>query len=336
MKVNKLLLLALPLFLFGCANLPNINISLGEKESQATEFDENGCPVEPGELKSNNVKKIDIDGKIIEESSRVRKGKYIGYSFEGKKGQELDFSTETDLCLWLFSPNNELIDGLKLQEDGFYTLQITVPKGSTSFDLTIGLDASIPTASNPISISSSNPSPPSSSPPQNSSQGNGSTTINIPTSKPSQSQSSSLSKNDAIQLVVNWQKAKQSIFAYPYDSQLGSQLLTGKAYRDNINKPGDESSREWLQNNGAYYTYQAQEINSVESFNNSGNQAFLEVVATEQRTLCNKGRPSSDNNTSLDKRRVRYDLQNENGSWKIADYKTVNVIQRSSNPSPAC
>lgn len=333
MKVQKMLLLALPLFLFGCANLPNINISFNEEESKATELDNNGCPVEPGELKEQNVKKIDIDGKAIEESSRVRKGNYLGYSFEAKQGQKLKLSTEADLCIWIFSPNNEVINDLALQEDGSYTVQITVPKGSTSFDLTMGLDTSIPTASNPISIPTSNPSPPS----PNISQGNNSTTINIPTNQPSQPQSSSLSKDEAVQLVVNWQQAKQRIFAHPYDSQIGSQLLTGKAYRDNINKPGSQSSREWLQNNSAYYTYQKQEINSVGNFQTFGNQsAAIEVTTTEQRTLCNRGRPSRDNNTSLDKRRVRYDLQNDNGRWKISDYNTINIISRQSNPRPSC
>jgi hypothetical protein len=65
-------------------------------------------------------------------------------------------------------------------------------------------------------------------------------------------------------------------------------LLTGKAYNDKIkSSDGQESSSEWLANNGAYYIYGVQRIDSVNNFTASGDQATVDVVVTEERTLYN-------------------------------------------------
>jgi serine/threonine-protein kinase len=147
---------------------------------------------------------------------------------------------------------------------------------------------------------------------------------------PSQSQFSpsapSISQQEAVDVIQQWQEAKAVIFAPPFDRQRGAELLTGKAYSDNLGATG---SLDWLLNNNAYYTYSVQKIEQVEQFVTSGNQATIDIVITEERTLYKDGKVVRDGNTSLDTRLVRYTLQSENGRWKIADYKTVTVLRKS-------
>lgn len=142
-----------------------------------------------------------------------------------------------------------------------------------------------------------------------------------------------LTQIEAVQLVNRWLQAKREIFGPTFNRSLGEQYLTGEAYEKNI---GSRSSIDWLENNNAYYTYQSQNIDSVIEFDNSDNEAIIEVVVTEARTLCRNGRASNGNNTTTDKSSVRYFLKFEQGTWKIADYKGIQQISKSSNPGKSC
>jgi hypothetical protein len=142
-----------------------------------------------------------------------------------------------------------------------------------------------------------------------------------------------LTQIEAVQLVKKWLEAKREIFGPTFNRSLGEQYLTGEAYDKNI---GSRSSIDWLENNNAYYTYQSQNIDSVIEFDNSDNEAMIEVVVTEARTLCRNGRASNGNNTTTDKSSVRYFLKFEQGTWKIADYKGIQQISKSSNPGKSC
>jgi len=91
-----------------------------------------------------------------------------------------------------------------------------------------------------------------------------------------------------------------------------------------------------LENNGAYYTYQLQAIDEVTNFNDLGGSAFIDIVTREKRTLCINGRASQDNNTTYDKRQVRYNLQYVQGEWKISSYQTQNLINQGYNSNQSC
>jgi serine/threonine protein kinase len=135
----------------------------------------------------------------------------------------------------------------------------------------------------------------------------------------------SISRADATAVIAKWIGSKPQIFAAPYNRQLGEELLTGEAYRKNI---GAGSSLEWLQNNNAYYRYGVQKLDSVESFAASGDQATIDVVVTEDRTLYKSNGTIDPEQTAFDTRLVRYSLQMENGQPKISDYKSINVISK--------
>jgi serine/threonine protein kinase len=144
---------------------------------------------------------------------------------------------------------------------------------------------------------------------------------------PQTNNTQTLTEDDGKNLIVRWLQAKRTIFAPPYDYQIGAELMTGKAYQDNIQGPNSkgepESSREWLKNRGGYYTYGVQRVDSVNSFAAEGEYATIEVVVTEERALYNNEGKRDIDNSAFSRSLVRYSLQNDNGKWKIADYKTV-------------
>jgi serine/threonine-protein kinase len=143
---------------------------------------------------------------------------------------------------------------------------------------------------------------------------------------------SSLSQEEARDLIARWQTAKRTIFGPPYDRELGTELTTGEAYRNNIQGPnskGELSSREWLQQNNSYYQYGVQRIDSIERFEASENNATIEVVVTERRTLYNRKGKIDRKSSGLDTLLVRYNLQLDNDKWKISNYETIKPLRKS-------
>ncbi|NJN71548.1 MAG: DUF4101 domain-containing protein [Limnothrix sp. RL_2_0] len=133
---------------------------------------------------------------------------------------------------------------------------------------------------------------------------------------------------DAEAVVVKWLKCKSELFDYPYDVYCGELVLTGKAYDLNIKRSdGESSSVEWLQNNGSYYIFESQAIDEIRDFSMVGeNQAVIELVVTESRTLHNAQDKVDKNASGYDQRLVRYNLRWADNTWKIADYDTLEVL----------
>lgn len=142
---------------------------------------------------------------------------------------------------------------------------------------------------------------------------------------------SSISRDAAVDVVKQWLAYKQVLLAPPYSKQLGSDLLVGKAYRDNVDKSFEPcsssdsddclSSVDWLKKYNAQYSFGVQRIDTVNRFESSGDTGTIFVTITEYRTLHKTGgRRTSSGGT----KQARYDLKYENGKVKIADYKVFN------------
>jgi len=129
-----------------------------------------------------------------------------------------------------------------------------------------------------------------------------------------------ISQQEALALIERWQTAKKQIFAPPFNRQILAEFNTGEIYESNL------GSIIWLKDNNAAYTYRVQKIDSVEQFVADGDQASIEVVITEDRTLKINGKIDRQN-TALDTRLVRYNLRSDNGKWKIESYNTIEKIQ---------
>ena len=296
--MKKVLLFITIITIYGCQNLPD-----NSRESGA-------CPEQPDiELDSKNVQEIALGNEMSTESGIANKSQSVAYTFAAEEGQKLAYNTDDDICLWVFTPENDLLTTNTLPKKGKYIIQVAPLKGSTTFELAMGLDV--------VQKSNNN-------------NNNGNQVTAQPAARP-------ISQEQAVQLVTRWQKSKPKIFSPPYDRDLGAALLTGKAYRDKIRRAdGIESSIDWLNNNNSYYTYGSQSVDSVEDFTISGSQATIDVVMSEQRTLCLNGKASSDDNTVADQRVVRYELQPDQGNWKIAEQKTIETISSVYNPEPTC
>ena len=92
-------------------------------------------------MASSNVEPISLSSNAIAKSGTVSSSKHIGYTFNARSGQKLQYQTEDDVCLWLYSPENKLVTSSELPATGKYTLQVAAPQGSRSFDLNIGFKA---------------------------------------------------------------------------------------------------------------------------------------------------------------------------------------------------
>ncbi|RUS94650.1 hypothetical protein DSM106972_092870 [Dulcicalothrix desertica PCC 7102] len=270
------------------------------------------CPEKPEKLSAKNVQQVELKSQITKESGIVSQTKSIGYAFDAQKGQKLTYKTNESVCVWVYTPDNELLNNAVLPKAGKYTIQISAPKGSTTVELAMGLD---------VSDSSNNT--------DNSSDSNSSNLNPNSNSSPS----SPITQDEAVNVVKNWQQTKRRLFASPFDRNLGSEILTGKAY--GINVSNSDSSMNWLQKYNAYYTYGLQQVDSIKNFIASGNQATIEVVTTEERTLCKNSRIDREKTVS-DTSRVLYNLQFEQGKWKISAYDTLEQIQKFPNPRPSC
>jgi serine/threonine protein kinase len=139
-----------------------------------------------------------------------------------------------------------------------------------------------------------------------------------------------ITKETAVSIVQQWLSAKRTLFAPPYDRELGSKLLTEAAYQNNIDKSGSptcnqsdpdscSSSMDWLRNRNAQYTYGVQKIDSIGEFQVNGDRATIFVTVTEYRTLHEGSKSTSSGGSN----RTRYDLKYENGNIKITDYKVL-------------
>lgn len=136
-----------------------------------------------------------------------------------------------------------------------------------------------------------------------------------------------ITQQQALGLINQWLQAKAQIFAPPFDQQQATNLTTGELY-DALIKP--DGVLTWLKTNQAYYRYGVQTVDSIERFAANQSRATIEVKVTEDRTLYLKG-TIAPQQTDFSAQQVRYTLELVNGSWKIADYKTIDgsLLERS-------
>lgn len=101
-------------------------------------------------LKKENIESINFDDSSVTQSGIIRQNEMIGYRFRGEADQQLKYQTNDNICVWIFTPDNKLLNQTKLPNSGDYIMQISTPIGSRSFDITLNLEASQTLASNSI------------------------------------------------------------------------------------------------------------------------------------------------------------------------------------------
>ncbi len=99
------------------------------------------CPQEPTvALKPENVKSVSLNQEELSVSGNVRRNKSVGYTFEAEAEQELKYQTSEEICVWLYTPDNEILSGTVLPKNGKYIVQVAIPQGSANFSLKMSLD----------------------------------------------------------------------------------------------------------------------------------------------------------------------------------------------------
>jgi hypothetical protein len=145
---------------------------------------------------------------------------------------------------------------------------------------------------------------------------------------------SPISQAEAKNLVARWLQAKITMFAPPYDQQIGTQLATGKTYSDKVRGPSTDgtstSSLEWLRQYGFYYKYGVQNIEGITRFESSGDLAVIEVQMLEDARLYDKRGNIQPDRSGIERKIVRFMLKRENGTLKISDYGTIGTSKRQS------
>jgi len=287
------------------------------------------CPEKPPAsiaLTGNDVQEISLNDQTLTKSGQASATKSIGYKFPAQSGQKLSYTTDSSICIWVYSPNNELISGGSLPKTGYYTIQISAPKGLTTFDLKMSLGILQAFGNSPslhrdvkhkdseydenIQPSVATPSLPAA---VSSTQTNSIAT----TSK------NTLSQDQALEIVKKWYQAKPQMFAPPFDTSLVEQLTTGKLYQKMIAPDSEVSPIAWLRTHNSYYTYNKSEIRNVVDFSNSGEHPYIKVKVFEELYLHAPNRIDTVNSGSY-QGNFMYFFTNENGVWKIYDYQKVN------------
>jgi hypothetical protein len=69
----------------------------------------------------------------------TKPGQSTGFTFDAQSGQKLSYATAENVCVWVFTPDNKLLNTQTIPQSGKYTIQVSAPKGSTTFNLTLSL-----------------------------------------------------------------------------------------------------------------------------------------------------------------------------------------------------
>jgi hypothetical protein len=141
-----------------------------------------------------------------------------------------------------------------------------------------------------------------------------------------------ISQDESVSIVKRFLASKRQIFAPPYNQSIGAEIMTGKAYKDNIKGPSSdgtgESSLEWLRNNGYYYQYGIQQVQSVKAFQAAGDNAVIELQLLEEANLYQSNGSLYKSKSGVEERTVRYSIVKENGVVKISDYNVIGKSKR--------
>lgn len=268
------------------------------------------CPEFPeGELPRSDVTNITLSRETLTENGRASKGKHTGYAFNAKAGQRLSYRTDDDICIWVFSPENDLLGGGNLPKDGVYTVQVSAIQGTKTFslDMTLGTLKSADSETNNVITSEVESRPQSSVEP--------STQF---TTK--EGQSGDLEQEQAFEIVESWLKAKPRIFGPPFDTQIVNKLTTGTLHWNTTKSDG---SIAWLKNNNHYYTYKISEVQEVFEFSSSGNRPYIKVKVYEDLTLYGPNGINQANTGAGAGNFIYFFEKDSDGRWKIEEYEKI-------------
>lgn len=137
--LHFLLIIFTFLFLMSCStNNQNQSSTPSTQTTEKSELRE--CPQQPRiALKSQNVEELELDETKTTKTGAITKQEMMGYQFNAEAGQKLNYQTDDELCIWVYNPEQQLVDEDELSKNGDYLIQISTIKPSQNFEIEMTL-----------------------------------------------------------------------------------------------------------------------------------------------------------------------------------------------------
>jgi hypothetical protein len=135
--VKYIIYISLGIFIISCqAN------NLKSSHSSKVEDNIQECSVNPTIiLKLENLKEIQLKNQSVTESGILREGETVGFAWEAQAGDIIKYQTEDNICIWLYAPDNNIIKTTELPITGKYIMQISIPEGLQTFEISLELNS---------------------------------------------------------------------------------------------------------------------------------------------------------------------------------------------------
>ena len=263
------------------------------------------CPTRPETDLSGSTELVFTPGESLKKDVRVTAQKPLGYVFDAQTGYTLEYTVDPSdiICIWVFSPDTEILSEdqySNLPLSGTYTLQISSLSGSENVNLELSLKDPRIVLDLPIEPDEPNE-------PDRSDKSDASDASNASTS--TSTGPSSLTEDQALQIVQDWLEAKKIIFASPYDTGRLDELTTGQKNEDSL------GAIRWLKENNCYWRYPLGKVELAGGFSASQKKAVVSITETLKRYCNSKLQEEKGPNTN------QYEVffEFEDGNWKISD-----------------
>ncbi len=108
---------------------------------QKTTYQKITCPPTPKNvLEANQLKSISISAFSTQLSGLVTPDRDQGYIFKANAGQKFKYNKLDDVCIWVYTPNNQLMTSSTFPIDGKYIMQVASLQQSVNFDIYVSLE----------------------------------------------------------------------------------------------------------------------------------------------------------------------------------------------------
>jgi D-alanyl-D-alanine carboxypeptidase len=94
-------------------------------------------------LISSNPEQISFNSGSVKKTGAIKAGQYISYAFQAQTGDAFNYKTGDNICVKVYTNNQQFLIDKKPLKDGQYLVLISTPSGSTTFDLEMDLKSPI-------------------------------------------------------------------------------------------------------------------------------------------------------------------------------------------------
>ncbi|MGC9503153.1 ARC6/PARC6 family protein [Baaleninema sp.] len=124
------------MLLYSCESFREIPENPSPRETVSSASRSSNCPEFPAQSLTD-PESIDLDGKTIQKTGTLPAGEAIGFTFVGKTGREFDIQQNEEICVWVYTPDNQIFSGKTLPVDGTYTVHVEPRTDATTYRLTL-------------------------------------------------------------------------------------------------------------------------------------------------------------------------------------------------------